>query len=70
MKCSRCGGIMVYEKLYYKADQLGGWRCLFCGDYIDRVIQENRKFLKATQDKSRNKKEEPIHRSHSSPSSF
>ena len=70
MKCSRCGGIMVYEKLYHKTDQLEGWRCVFCGDYIDRVIQENRKFLKATQDKSKKKKEEPIDRSHSNPSSF
>lgn len=61
---------MVHEKLYYKVDPLGGWRCLFCGDYIDRVIQENRKFLKATQEKSKEKKEEPHYRSQSDPSPF
>lgn len=42
MKCSKCGGMMVYEKFQSKEDNFFGWRCIFCGEIVDRVILENR----------------------------
>jgi hypothetical protein len=42
MKCSRCGGSMVYEKFYGVSEEFFGWRCIFCGEIVDQVILENR----------------------------
>jgi hypothetical protein len=33
---------MVYEKYYGIEEQFCGWRCICCGDIIDRIILENR----------------------------
>lgn len=41
-KCQRCGGVMVLEKFYGQCEQFFGWRCVFCGEIVDRVILENR----------------------------
>jgi hypothetical protein len=56
MKCYRCGGIMVHEKVYSKAELLGIWKCVLCGEYVDRVILENRQYQKAIRENSRRKK--------------
>ncbi len=50
-KCNRCGGIMVYEKIYFKTDHFWVWRCIYCGEHIDRVILENRQIQKSTRQK-------------------
>ena len=43
MKCSRCGGLMVYENSYtLEIANLYEWRCVPCGEIIDKVILENR----------------------------
>ncbi len=42
MKCYRCGGLMVFEKFFGISEDFYGWRCLFCGEIIDKVILENR----------------------------
>ena len=42
MKCQRCDGIMVPEAFYGQDDVFQGWRCIFCGEIIDRVILRNR----------------------------
>ena len=43
MKCSRCGGLMVYENFYtLEIANLYEWRCVPCGEVIDKVILENR----------------------------
>jgi hypothetical protein len=43
MKCSRCGGLMVYENFYtLEIANLHEWRCVPCGEIIDQVILENR----------------------------
>ncbi len=42
MKCDRCGGPMAYEKFYGQAEDYLGWRCIHCGEIVDRVILENR----------------------------
>jgi hypothetical protein len=42
MRCHRCGSIMVYEKYYGLQEHFWGWRCICCGDIVDRIILENR----------------------------
>jgi len=42
MKCSKCGGMMVFEKFYSQEDRFFGWRCISCGEIIDPTILENR----------------------------
>jgi hypothetical protein len=42
MKCNRCGGKMVFEKFYGICEEFFGWRCIFCGEIVDKVIMENR----------------------------
>jgi len=42
MKCYRCGGTMVFEKFYGICEEFFGWRCIFCGEILDKVILENR----------------------------
>ncbi len=42
MKCYRCGGVMVLEKFYGISEDFLGWRCIFCGEIVDKVILENR----------------------------
>jgi hypothetical protein len=43
MKCSKCGGLMVYENFYtLEIANLYEWRCVPCGEIIDHVILENR----------------------------
>jgi len=42
MKCYRCGGTMVFEKFYGISEEFFGWRCIFCGEIVDKVILENR----------------------------
>jgi hypothetical protein len=42
MKCHRCGGVMVYERFYGPQEHFLGWRCVLCGEIIDRVILDNR----------------------------
>lgn len=42
MYCYKCGGLMVFEKFFGISEDFYGWRCLFCGEIIDKVILENR----------------------------
>ena len=42
MKCYKCKGIMVFEKFYSQEDCFFGWRCVCCGEIIDKVIVDNR----------------------------
>jgi len=44
MSCPRCGGKMVCEPNYTESGIWWGWRCLFCGEILDPVIAENRKW--------------------------
>jgi hypothetical protein len=46
-KCRRCGGMMVYEKIYYETEHVWVWKCVYCGEYIDPVILENRQIQKS-----------------------
>ncbi len=42
MNCSRCGGVMNYERFYGANEYFCGWRCISCGEVVDEVILENR----------------------------
>jgi hypothetical protein len=45
MKCRRCNGLLVKDRLYDLYDthvHLDAWRCLACGDVLDAVILHNR----------------------------
>ncbi len=45
MKCSKCGGLLSYEKFGGLREDFLGWRCVSCGDIIDEVILENRQAI-------------------------
>ncbi|HUL22113.1 MAG TPA: hypothetical protein VMV04_19740 [Thermodesulfobacteriota bacterium] len=51
-RCNRCGGMMVQEKIYYETEHFWAWKCVYCGDYIDQVILENRQIQKSSDGKS------------------
>jgi len=53
MKCHRCGSVMVYERFYGPAEHFLGWRCVLCGEIIDRVIFENRQTKTGRQNRER-----------------
>ncbi len=56
-KCNRCGGKMLYERIHYGAEHFWTWRCVYCGEYIDQVILENRSLVEMGKfPKTRNKK--------------
>jgi hypothetical protein len=42
MRCIRCGGITTYERIYYGPEHFWVWKCIDCGEYIEKVILENR----------------------------
>ncbi len=58
MKCPRCGSSMFCEKYYTHEGQLVFWRCVFCGDYIDPVVFQNRQYQKINREKRAKRKEE------------
>ncbi len=41
MRCPKCNGLMVYERVQYDFDVSFSWRCIICGKIIDAVILEN-----------------------------
>jgi DNA-directed RNA polymerase subunit M/transcription elongation factor TFIIS len=64
-KCNRCGRMMIYEKIYYGTEHFWVWKCVYCGEYIDQVILENRQIQKSNREKSAENNEEPKYRSYS-----
>jgi hypothetical protein len=38
---------MVYEQFFGDQERFWGWRCIFCGEIVDDVILENRRWLRA-----------------------
>ena len=62
-KCNHCGGMMIYEKIYYKTEHFWVWKCVYCGEYFDRVILENRQIQKSDREKSLKNNKETVYRS-------
>jgi len=45
MRCRRCKGLLVKERIYDLYDtqlHLDAWRCVACGDLLDALILRNR----------------------------
>ncbi len=61
-QCDRCGGMMVQEKIYHGTECFWMWKCVYCGDYIDQVILENRQIQKSNRGKSAKDEEERIYK--------
>jgi hypothetical protein len=41
MKCSKCSGTMAYEKFYSREYNFFGWRCIPCGEIMDRDLRKS-----------------------------
>lgn len=41
MRCQKCSGLMVNERVQHNLDISFSWRCIICGKIIDEVIIEN-----------------------------
>ena len=48
MKCERCSGLMVYEKIYAKDEFCWSWHCILCGSFEDETILANRNWQLTT----------------------
>jgi hypothetical protein len=46
-RCSRCGGMMIYESFFCTDEQFTGLKCVICGEVIDPVILQNRLLMRA-----------------------
>jgi hypothetical protein len=42
MKCVRCQGMMVQERLFTYEGGIAMARCIYCGDLVDAVVMRNR----------------------------
>lgn len=42
MKCLRCHGMMIEERIFTREGRTAAARCLYCGDVVDIVIIINR----------------------------
>lgn len=42
MKCLRCLGMMVKERVFTREGGIAMARCVYCGDLIDPVVMRNR----------------------------
>ena len=46
MKCLRCNSAMIYDKFYGPDEHFWGWKCVICGEIVDRIILENRQWIR------------------------
>ena len=46
MKRLRCNSIMIYDKFYGPHEHFWGWKCVICGEIVDRVVMENRQLMR------------------------
>ena len=46
MKCLRSNSIMIDDKFYGPHEQFRGWKCVICGEIVDRVVMENRQLMR------------------------
>jgi hypothetical protein len=37
---------MIYDKFYGPHKQFWGWKCVICGEIVDRVVMENRQLMR------------------------
>ena len=46
MKCLRCSGVVIHDKFYGPHEYFWGWKCVACGEIVDKVILENRELIR------------------------
>jgi len=37
---------MIYDKFYGPREQFWGWKCVICGEIVDRVVVESRQLMR------------------------
>lgn len=42
MKCARCTGLVIRERIYTTEAVYEGWKCVVCGEAFDEVVLHNR----------------------------
>lgn len=42
MKCNRCSGLVIPERLYAIEAIFEGYKCIACGEVFDEVVLRNR----------------------------
>jgi len=42
MKCPKCTGLLIQEKIQEYSGRFHGWRCIQCGLRLDQTIAQNR----------------------------
>lgn len=49
MQCVRCAGLRVPDVISEGGTRVMAWRCVHCGDIVDRVIARNRQRRRSPQ---------------------
>jgi RNA polymerase sigma-32 factor len=42
MRCNRCSGLVIRERLYAPEAIFEGYKCIACGEVFDEVVLRNR----------------------------
>jgi len=42
MRCARCSGLVIPERIYATEAVYEGWKCIVCGEAFDEVVLHNR----------------------------
>jgi hypothetical protein len=37
---------MIYQKVYGPHEHFWGWKCIICGEIVDREVMENRQLMR------------------------
>jgi len=45
MKCNRCSGVIIPERVYGYEAIFEGWKCISCGEVFDELVLRNRQRL-------------------------
>ena len=45
MKCNRCSGVIIPERVYGYEAIFEGWKCVSCGEVFDELVLRNRERL-------------------------
>jgi len=45
MKCNRCSGVIIPERVYGYEAIFEGWKCVSCGEVFDELVLRNRQRL-------------------------
>lgn len=63
MKCRRCKGWIVQERVFTLEGSASMLRCFYCGEQIDQVIMDNRNRSEISQVEKYKSKKDGLHSS-------